>query len=231
MDLHDNSERLARFRSGDRETLTEVYKTYVPKVVTMLTGGFTFSSGGEMIRFAGYRAPHQIQEAIQDIFLKAFSPAARMAYDGTRDYQPYLLQIGRNVVIDSFRRAKRDRVFVTIGKLVHEDESTEDAMGRLGLVDAESPEDLSAREEIHACVRAYVATLSSDDQQIVQHHLAGDLSQSQIAEQMGVDRNEIRRRIKSIREGLLRHLKAHGVIDTLEPQQVLQLLVIFGGLT
>lgn len=229
MEFRDNPILLERFRRGDRETLTMVYETYVQKVVTMLTGGFTFSSQGEVVRFSGYRSPHEVQDAIQEIFLKAFGASARNGYDGHRDYQPYLLQIARNVVIDGFRRQKSERAFVTMAKLVHEGETDDEAIGRLSN-EHENPEDVSARNQVFAAVRAFVNTLGPEDQRLVSEHLAGELSQAQMAQELGVDRNEIRRRIKNIRESLLHFMKSNRLIDDVDAKQLLEVLLIVGGL-
>lgn len=227
MEFKNNPDKVVLFKSADRETFTWVYRTYVDEVAKMLTGGFTFNSKGDRVRFAGYRRPYQLQEAIQETFLKAFGESARRSYDGTRPYAPYLMQIAKNVVIDGFRKESLDRsLFVMIGHLVYENETEEEAIGRLGQQHAESPEDLAAKNQIHVLVRVFVDELGPEDQQIVNEHLAGDASQSEIAELMGVDRNEIRRRIKSIREGLLKHLKAHRVIEALDPKLVLEILLV-----
>ena len=227
MEFKNNPDKVELFKSADRETFTWVYRTYVDEVAKMLTGGFTFSSGGDRVRFAGYRRPYHLQEAIQETFLKAFGESARRNYDGDRPYAPYLMQIAKNVVIDGFRKESLDRsLFVTIGHLTYENETEDEAIGRLGQQQGGSPEDLAAKNQIHVLVRSFVESLGPDDRQIVSEHLAGDASQAEIAETMKVDRNEIRRRIKGIREALLRHLKTHGAIDALDPKLVLEILFV-----
>ncbi len=227
MEFKNNPDKVELFKSADRETFTWVYRTYVNEVAKMLTGGFTFNSSGERVRFAGYRSPNQLQEAIQETFLKAFGESARRNYDGSRPYAPYLMQIAKNVVIDGFRKQSLDRsLFVMIGNLVYENETEDEAIGRLGQQHSESPEDLAAKNQIYLLVRSFVDALNPEDRKIVTEHLAGDASQAEIAETLGVDRNEIRRRIKNIREALLRHLKTHGAIEALDPKLVLEILLV-----
>src|SRR4029079_16124607 len=47
-------------------------------------------------------------DVVQDVFAKAFSSTARAAYDGEREYGPFLRRIARNTVIDRLRRTKHE---------------------------------------------------------------------------------------------------------------------------
>jgi RNA polymerase sigma-70 factor, ECF subfamily len=53
-------------------------------------------------------AAANVEDLVQDSFMRAFSPPARAAYDGIRDYGPYLLTIVRNTVADALRVRQRE---------------------------------------------------------------------------------------------------------------------------
>src|SRR5262245_56542135 len=95
---------LDRFRRGERLALEEVYRHYAPEVAAFLQRGFTFMSGGRHLRFAGYRQPFDLDNALQETFVRAFKESARLGYDGLNPYKSYLLAIARNLVLDELRR-------------------------------------------------------------------------------------------------------------------------------
>jgi RNA polymerase sigma-70 factor (ECF subfamily) len=105
----------ARFRAGEREALDEVYRHYAPEVAELVARGFSFSSGPRQLRFRGYAQPFDLDNAVQETFVRAFHRRARLGYDGLRPYRPYLLTIARNVVIDELRRRE-----VAMGPLIDE---------------------------------------------------------------------------------------------------------------
>src|SRR4051812_26855254 len=87
------------FRRGDRDTLTRVYRLHVADVEqivrTALIGVKAFSASN-------------LADVVQEVFLRAFSKNGRMSDDGLRGYQPYLLVIARDVVLDWARRTGRE---------------------------------------------------------------------------------------------------------------------------
>jgi DNA-directed RNA polymerase specialized sigma24 family protein len=70
----------------------------------------------------------------------------------------------------------------------------------------------------------FVAELDAADGALVQRHLMGELSQQEIADELGESRNDVRKRIKELRGRLLRFLKAEGFIETLDAAEVLRQL-------
>src|SRR5262249_40672627 len=91
---------------GAADALRTVYAHYVARVSGQLRSGFSFCSGGRRLRFHGYRRPCDLENAVQDVFLRAFSPRARLSYDGLRPYGEYLPAIARNLVLTELRRAE-----------------------------------------------------------------------------------------------------------------------------
>src|SRR5262252_5101847 len=98
---------LARFRAGDREALETVYRAYVDKVSEIVANGFRIAATGSAVPGLG-RRPADLADAVQEIFLKAFSRNARTAFDGSREFGPYLATIARNVLTDRARRSGRE---------------------------------------------------------------------------------------------------------------------------
>src|SRR5688572_23850729 len=94
----ERRELLARFRAGERPALEETYRHYAPIVATFLSRGFTFKSGDQTLRFAGYAEPFDLDNALAETFVRAFRESARLGYDGINPYKNYLLTIARNLV-------------------------------------------------------------------------------------------------------------------------------------
>src|SRR3954454_2569848 len=94
---------LDQFRRGERRALEQVYRHYAPDVAAFLQRGFTFASGARHLRFAGYRQPFDLENALQETFMRAFKESARLGYDGLHAYKGYLLAIARNLVLDELR--------------------------------------------------------------------------------------------------------------------------------
>src|SRR6476660_8486842 len=93
-------ELLDGFRAGNRATLAVVYRRYANDLATFLYRGFTFASKGKTIRFSGWTQPYDLDNALQETFIRAFAESARLSYDPSRSYRNYLFAIARNFVID-----------------------------------------------------------------------------------------------------------------------------------
>lgn len=234
MELRDHPERVEKFRRGDRETLAALYAAHVDAVEELLVRGFGFKSKGQAIRFRGLREPFEIQEVLQDAFMRAFRKQARDAYDPSKPWRPYLITITRNLVIDRFRRSTlEDSLFVKVGSLMLEDESEAQVLGRLSASKPAqvgdpgfSPELEAMRTQVSTVLASFVSTLDETDTRILQEHLMGSLSQNAMADELGMSRNDVRKQIREMRARLLRHLKAEGVIDTLDVEDVFAALII-----
>src|SRR5579862_8210147 len=101
--LIERRELLARFKDGERRALEEVYRHYVSDVANFLRRGFSFTSRERSFRFSGYQQPFDLDNAVQETFVRGFKESARLGYDGLHSYKNYLLAIARNLVVDEFR--------------------------------------------------------------------------------------------------------------------------------
>ena len=98
--LVERRDLLARFKTGERRALEEVYRHYVADVANFLRRGFSFTSRERTFRFSGYLQPFDLDNAVQETFVRAFKDSARLGYDGLHSYKNYLLAIARNLVVD-----------------------------------------------------------------------------------------------------------------------------------
>lgn len=224
MELLDSSESIEAFRRGDRDLLAEVYRHYLADVEKMLRGGFTFTSQGDTVRFRGIAEPFRLQEAVQESFIHAFRESARQSYDGSRAFRPYLLTIARNLIIDRYRRRKLERgLFVHLGDMAYEDEDEREVLGRLsGTDDQVSPEATAWQNQLAAALDEFISQLDAIDSRILEEHLLGPQTQQGMADELGVSRNDVRKRIRELRQRLLRHLKSEDIIGNLDVAEVMR---------
>jgi RNA polymerase sigma factor (sigma-70 family) len=93
------------FRRGDKEALAEIYDEYVKPIFALLRSGFSFASQDRRVVFIGLRSHAEIEVIVQEVFTRAFTERARLAYDGVRPYRNYLFTIARNLVADRARKS------------------------------------------------------------------------------------------------------------------------------
>lgn len=107
MPLEEDRPLLDGFRRGDRDALDRVYRAYAEEIASILVNGFAFSSAGRSCRFRGLSSRFDLEDVLQEVFARAFTERARLAYDGLRPYGAYLAAIARTAVIDRFRSQAR----------------------------------------------------------------------------------------------------------------------------
>lgn len=215
MELKGDEDRVEAFRRGDREMLRDVYRAYRDEIEAMLRGGFTFTSDGRTMRFQGVREPFRLREMLQDAFLHAFRDRVREQYDPSRSYGPYLKTVVRNHLIDRFRREQLESdLFVAADDLAHDDETGRDALDRVagGAEGDDSPETTSLRRELVDAIETFIDALDDDERRILEDYMLGDATQHGMAEELGVSRHQVRKRIRQIRRELLGHLKREGFV-------------------
>jgi len=143
-------------------------------------------------------AAANVEDLVQDSFTRAFSPAARGAYDGIRDYGPYLLTIARNTVADALRLQQRE--VLAGGAEIAAWMALED------VAPAEEPASWIDSVTL-ARVRDYLSRLPIDLQSVHHRRYVLDEAQDVAAEALGMSRQRIRTLEKKLRLGLVRELK------------------------
>jgi RNA polymerase sigma factor (sigma-70 family) len=179
---------LRRFRSGDRDALAQVYRTHFDEVERFIRRG---------LLAMGLFSPANLADVIQDVFLKAFAPAARSRYDAERGpYAPFLMTLSRNVLVDWARRHGREA-------RVDGHAAVEDAVGGEA---AGAPS--MFEPSLVAATKRYVEKLSPELRAL--HHRRFVLAepQRQAAERLGITRQNLRTLERRLVEGLRQHLES-----------------------
>jgi RNA polymerase sigma-70 factor, ECF subfamily len=191
--LCDDRALLEAFRRGERAALGAVYAAYAGQVTEIFVHGFQFDSQGRTMRFRGFSDPLELEQFVQDAFLRAFSEKARLAYDGVRPYAPYLLRLAKNVVIDELRRRKTavERLCGPYLEGTAADTSADPA-----------PDEECEAKQARQLVRDFLATRSALERRFVELRFAQDRPLLAAARELGMTRM----RARLLEEGLRRAL-------------------------
>ena len=181
---------LRRFRAGDRQALSTVYWHYVDAVELFLRRCLA----GAQRR--GWRPDAELADIMQDVFVKAFSERARIAYDPAREYRPFLLTIARNVLVDRLRTSARE---------VRLDGAAVEALAD-GLGAAADPPAPWADPQAMLVVEGYVAALSDSERAVYRERYERCRSQEHTAHALGITRQRVRTLENKLRTGLSRAL-------------------------
>ena len=195
--LRSRPELLAGFRRGERAALTAVYWAYVDRVERTVRYGYSIVSRGD-VRVPGAHRD-EIVDAVQETFLRAFEERARLAYDGQRDYAPYLRTIARNLLADRARKLGRELSFDALAE-------SED----LDRPSAADDDEAWATPETMRVVTKYLASLGDELRALHRERYERGLSQQEAAAALGWTRQQLRTREARLRDGLagaLRHAK------------------------
>jgi RNA polymerase sigma-70 factor (ECF subfamily) len=205
--LRSNPKLLARFRAGERAAMEEVCRLYLPDVDAYLRTGLRGAHGG--VRVTALASPADHADVVQEVLVRALKPEARLAYDGVRDYRPYIANIARNVLADHHRRRAREPVVPSRGSW----DATE-------LADAKQApaEDVPAHGWLEPRARAiaqdYVAELSGELRAVYEARFVHARTQRDAAEQLGVSRKMIRMLEERMHRELRVRLSKAGIRDS-----------------
>lgn len=198
------------FRRGERSALEQVYWAYVARVDRLVRRILHLHGRTKLIAAAN------VEDLVHESFTRAFSPTTRQAYDGIRDYGPYLLTIVRNTVADALRLQQRELLA-----------SCAEIESWLALEDATPAEDSLDRIDslTLARVRDYLSRLPPELQSVHHRRYVLDEGQEAAADALGISRQRIRTLEKKLRLGLARELKkapAQKISTNIAPSPVLR---------
>jgi RNA polymerase sigma factor (sigma-70 family) len=203
---------LEQFRQGRAEALSRVHEEYAPMIAAFLARGFTFSSKGRSLQFRGYQQPFDLENALQETFLRAFSEGARASYDGLTPYRSYLTAISRNLVISELRRRE-----VAMSALCREVEgsSLEDAASDLPLSGTPEPtgEAELLQKELSGLYQRFVDGLEPVQRGFFVARFEEQRTQVEAGKLNGLSHMQARTLEKKLRTGLLRFLQAQGYLE------------------
>jgi RNA polymerase sigma-70 factor (ECF subfamily) len=183
--LEEDRALLDGFRRGDKRALAEVYRRYVAEVTMVIRGGA--------------RDAWELENLIQETFVRAFQPRARSSYDGVRPFAAWIATIARNLTRDAGRARGREAKRTT--PLVH------DPAG------GPSPERAALDGELARVVTGFVAELDDEDRAIFVARYERGLSLRAAAKDLGTPVFGLRKRDALLRERLLSSLRAAGYLE------------------
>jgi RNA polymerase sigma factor (sigma-70 family) len=191
--FRNDPELLAAFREGRRDALECVYRTYAPSVGRLVRAlARAHARGGELARV------NAVTDIFQEVFMRAFSPTSRQAYDGHRDFGPYLMAVARHCFIDALRAQGHE-----VPRSPHE--LSRDMDGP-----SEEPGD-GLDPKILRVLTAYVAALPEDVAGVYEQRFVLGHSQDQTAIALAISRSSVRTIEGHLRRGLKRALVRSGV--------------------
>lgn len=187
---------LQRFRDGDTEALGEVYRQHAGKLTRMLrAAAFRGQS------FASLRSAMELENAIVEVFTRAFEPRARKVYDGARPYEHFLMGIARNYLLELMRNREQPAGL----------EVAEELDAALSLERSNVHEELEDRE-VSELMRQFRATLGEEEGRMFDLRYVEGLTQNLAAHRLGQSRIQLRRREHKLRMRVLEYLQSHGYL-------------------
>lgn len=221
--LLERRELLERFRKGERKALEEVYRHYVADVANFLQRGFSFTSRDRTLRFTGYTQPFDLDNALQEVFTRAFKESARLGYDGLHSYRNYLFAIARNFVVDEFRNRevamspfvdhvggadRGERALVADG----EEAAPSPAITGEGSQGGSAEADYLS-QELSALYAAFVERLDEKERSFFRARFEEQRTQVDAGQVCGLSHMQSRTLEKKLRERFLKFMHARGYLE------------------
>ncbi len=180
------SEAVLRARAGDTAAFAELYETYFPSVYDFL------------VRLL--RDPDEAADVTQDTFLKAMRSLASLREPG--QFRAWLFAIARNAALN--RLASRQR-FVPLEPSDDEEGPVFTAVDESRFAD---PAEAAAAKEAAAIIDEAARTLDPRQLSLLDLHLRQGLGPAEIAEVLGVSRNNAAVMLHRLREAVRRAIVA-----------------------
>jgi len=184
---------LEAFREGEQWAFERVYRAYVRMVDRYLQALVRAGQAPELGQ------PSVIADSLQEVFVRALSPGARSAYDGTRPYGPYLRRIAKNLFIDQLRAHGR-ALEEPFDVLPDTCESTPPESGQL------------ADPRVSAVLSAYLSSLPPPLHSVYEQRFVLGNSQEHSCAALGITRRRLRTDEERLMSGLRRALLDKGIM-------------------
>lgn len=146
----------------------------------------------------------ELENAIVEVFTRAFEPRARQVYDGQRPYEHFLMGIARNYLLELMRNREHPAGL----------EVSEELDAALSLERVDVHEELEDRE-VGELMKRFRAELGEEEGKLFDLRYVEGLTQNVAAEKLGQTRIQLRRREHKLRLRVLDYLKAHGYLGSL----------------
>lgn len=206
--FENNRKLLDDFRKGQQDALSEVYYQYVDAVALVIRSGFHVSTKTGT-RVPGVSSMDIQRDLVQEVFVRAFSEKARLGYDGLRPYQPYLVQIARNLLVDYWRKQGRE-----ISLESNNNSERENIVESRYVTNLESvpPEDDLHWKTLKRATTKYMAALEPELREFVTLRFEEELSQYDLVKKLKISRWKVRRLEAKVQSGLMKFLKKQGLV-------------------
>jgi RNA polymerase sigma-70 factor (ECF subfamily) len=181
--------------------MAEVYQACVHPLTRMVRVALFRGRG-----FGVMNRTVELENVVVETFARAFEPRARMAYDGIRPYEQFLLGIARNHLLELSRQRELATGLEPGG---------EDAMP----LHAEDEPDAHQKledAEVEALLEAFQAELSPEDLRLYQLRFEEGLGQEAAAAKLAATRIQVRRRELALKKRLLSFFQNRGYLGHLE---------------
>jgi RNA polymerase sigma-70 factor (ECF subfamily) len=187
---------LRRFRDGESAALGQVYRAHAEPLARALRAMAWKGKG-----FAHLKGALEVENAVLEVFARAFEPRTRLAYDGLRPYGNFLLGIARNVLLEQARQRE-----VAVGL-----EPLEEA-GR-GAEEGEGLAEVLEDQEVEGLLAGFKEGLSPEERRLFELRFGEGMAQEGAAEELGLTRIQVRRRELGLKTRLLEFLQARGYLE------------------
>lgn len=210
---------LEAFREGSAPALSMIYSQYAPIIAAFLARGFSFQSRGCTAWFKGFKEPYDLENCLQETFVRAFSESARRSYNGVSSYLNYLLAIARNIVIDESRR--RDPVLDSRRVELNEPLLN----GDMGLsTPAETPEHNLVVGEILALWEQFKGTLPLIERRYADARFVQARVRKLAAEECSLSLMQARTLERKLQRLFLKFMQEHNYLETYRSHADISLL-------
>lgn len=202
---------LSKFRAGDREALSIVYAANAESVAEVIRRGASVPTSSGPRYVPGLSSPHEQHCALQEVFRRAFEPAAREKVTAETKYGPYLRAIACHFLIN---RAQRLREHVGVEALELDSPLVEAAADTIGgLLHAERatvPEQRMNAHQLALAIRRFLEDVGAIERRVTELRFLEGVSQRDAAEALGMSRGGLRRIEDRVRPALTKWLESHG---------------------
>jgi RNA polymerase sigma factor (sigma-70 family) len=187
--LQNHPELLSAYRAGDDAALASIYRHYSAPLAAYCRSLARGIGNAELCQ------PSAVQDVMQEAFMRAFSKPARLAYDGQRDFLPYLKAIARNCALNALRRRSGELLFR------HE---------RLRGVGEALSNEYGYEPDVLATLEAYLSSLPPALKDLYEQRFERELSQESASAALGLTRRSLRTLEARFTRGLRRALAVAG---------------------
>lgn len=191
---------LDAFRAGDGHALERVFRVYSPLVFQVVARGARLADGTRVY----LSDASQVDDVVQDTFVRLLGPSSRERYDGLRPYGALVRVVARNTLVDHLRKAGR----------VKDREVAVDDPQDVAASEVESgppsPEAALVTAERARMADELLAALTEEQRALAKVRFEDGLSQRDAADVLGISRQTIRTLEEKLMERARAFLKKKG---------------------